>query len=399
MGELRAFVSEILDRHGAALEESEPDGLEVLAPESLRRALGWPELARLSFGPQQDGRAIRIGLENDWLDRFGALLGEHGRWAERQLASAASAGVLADPERILERTLDLPNAIWRFQRVTATHTRCLLLAFRYAAVSDEKREGLIWLGFNLGTGAAIDEIVARLRPMLADAEWQAPESAVREAAAAAWDAATIESRVGPLLGHRVREDLEPFMRAMRRRLERDSGRIHGYHDDLRGAALKRLTALAGAAGETAESARRRETLRVTAIEREYHAKLDDLRRNYALRVTVEWVQALDLYVPVQRFDVLIRRRKAERLVRLDWHPLARLAEAPPCDWGLGLARVRLACDDAFHLTEPAGQAPCAACAKAWCRACHPAACPRCGHPGAHQSGGATRATVAAAPSQ
>ena len=50
MGELRAFVSEILDRHGAALEESEPDGLEVLAPESLRQALGWPELARLSFG-------------------------------------------------------------------------------------------------------------------------------------------------------------------------------------------------------------------------------------------------------------------------------------------------------------------------------------------------------------
>jgi len=121
MGELRAFVSEILDRHGAALEESEPDGLEVLAPESLRQALGWPELARLSFGPQQDGRAIRIGLENDWLDRFGALLGEHGRWAERQLASAASAGVLADPERILERTLDLPNAIWRFQRVKIPH--------------------------------------------------------------------------------------------------------------------------------------------------------------------------------------------------------------------------------------------------------------------------------------
>jgi hypothetical protein len=184
--------------------------------------------------------------------------------------------------------------------------------------------------------------------------------------------------VRPLLNLRVREDLEPFVRAMRRRLDRDSNRIYAYHDELRSASLKRLSALVGAASEKAETERRRETLRVAAIEREYHAKLDDLRRNYALSVTVEWVHALDLYLPVQRFDVLIRRRKGERLVRLDWHPLARLAEPPPCDWGLGINRTRLVCDDALHLTEPAGQAPCASCGKAWCRACHPAACPRCG---------------------
>ncbi len=130
-------------------------------------------------------------------------------------------------------------------------------------------------------------------------------------------------------------------------------------------------------GDRAEADRRRETLRVEAIEREYRAKLDDLRRNYALRVTVEWVQALDLYVPVQRFEVLIRRRKGERVVRLDWHPLVRTAEPPLCEAGLGLDRVRLVCDDKLHLTDPAGQAPCAACGKPFCRACFPAACPRC----------------------
>ena len=47
-------------------------------------------------------------------------------------------------------------------------------------------------------------------------------------------------------------------------------------------------------------------------------------------------------------------------------------------WGLGLERARLACDEHLHLTEPAGQSPCPSCAKAWCRACHPKACPRCG---------------------
>jgi hypothetical protein len=153
--------------------------------------------------------------------------------------------------------------------------------------------------------------------------------------------------------------------------------VHAYHDDMRSASLKRLAALDRAEGERAEADRRRETLRVEAIEREYRSKLDDLRHNYALRVTVEWVQALNLYLPVQRFDVLIRRRKGERTVRLDWHPLAKTAEPPLCEAGLGRDRVRLVCDDKLHLTDPAGQAPCRCCGKPFCRACFPA-CPRCG---------------------
>ena len=177
----------------------------------------------------------------------------------------------------------------------------------------------------------------------------------------------------------MRDGIEPFLRAMRRRLERDRNRVHAYHDDLRSSSLKRLAALAGAEGDRAEADRRRETLRVEAIEREYRAKLDDLRHNYALRVTVEWVQALDLYVPVQRFDVLIRRRKGERVVQLDWHPLVKTAEPPLCEAGLGRRSVRLVCDDKLHLTEPAGQAPCLSCGKPFCRACFAAACPRCGH--------------------
>jgi hypothetical protein len=377
MGELRDFVAEVLERRGAAVEAMEPDGLEVLAPEPLRKALGWPELARLGFGAQRPEQAIPIGLEGDWLDRFGALLGDDGRWSERQFSGGpASCG---DPERILEQGLDLPNAVWRFHGAMATFTRCLVLAFRYTAVSDEKREGLAWLGFNVATGAVIDDIAARLRRLLPDeADWQAPDPEVCAAAGPGWDAATLESRVRPLLDARVKSDLEPFLRAMRRRLERDRGRVHGYHDDLRRTSLKRLAALARAEGEKAESDRRRETMRVAAIEREYRAKLDDLRRNYALRVTVDWVQTLELYVPVQRFEVLIRRRKGERLIRIDWHPLARAIEPPLCEAGPGLDRTRLVCDDKLHLVAPAGHAPCTSCGKAFCRACHPPACPRCG---------------------
>jgi hypothetical protein len=384
MSELRDFVAELLERKGAVVDAgADPDELEVLAPAPVQKVTGWPELTRLSFGPERNHGAIPIGLEGDWLDRFGALLGEEGRWSEREMRPAVAVPAPNDPERLLDRALDLPNAVWRLQGTTATWTRCLMLAFRYTAVSDEKREGLVWLGLNLGTGAVVSDILARLRPALAQMpDWRAPNQATRRAAGPGWSAATLEARARPLLDRQVRDGVEPFLRAMRRRLERDRNRVHAYHDGLRRSSLKRLTALTHADGERAEADRRRETLRVEAIEREYRAKLDDLRHNYALRVTVEWVQALDLYVPVQRFDMLIRRRKGERVVRLDWHPLVKSTELPLCEAGLGLDRVRLVCDDKLHLTEPAGQASCASCGKPFCRACFPAACPRCGTAGA-----------------
>ena len=379
METLREFVTAALERTGAVVEADGADGLAVLSPPELRAAFGWPELARLGFGAALPPGAIRVGLEGDWLERFGTLLDGHGRWAERQLSLAEPLPAPGSPERVLDYAVELPNAVWRFRSMTATWTRCLILAFRYTAVSDEKREGLVWLGVNLGTGAVLGDLLGRLQALLAGVgDWQVPDPSLGSAAGSRWATAALDRRIRPLLDHRVRHELAPFLAAMRRRLERDRDRVHAYHDELRALALKRLAALDGAPGEKAAAERRREAGRVTAIEGEYHAKLDDLRHNYALRVTVEGVQALELLMPVQRIEALIRRRKGERMIALDWHPALRLAEPPLCDWGLGLGRTRLVCDDGLHLTEPAGQAPCPGCGRPWCRACHPEACTKCG---------------------
>ncbi len=377
MSALRDFVADLMEREGAAVETLEPDGLTVIAPPEVRATLGLPELARLGFGADQPAGAQRIGIEGEWLERFGKLLASHGRLAERQI-DCDPPSMLGDPERLLGHTLDLPNAVWRFQKQRSTWSRCLLIAFRTTAVSDEKRESILWMGFNTSTGAALGDVLPRLRALLGNRAWQAPDSAVREAAGAGWDAAALEARVRPQLDASVRAELAPFVRSMQRRLARDHARLHGYHDDLRRESLRRLAALEGVEGPKADADRQRENQRITAIEREYRTKLGDLRHNYALRVTVDWIQSLELYVPVQRLEVLIRRRKGERVIQLDWHPLVRLAEPPPCDWGPGFNSTRLICDERLHLTEPAGQDPCPGCGKPFCRACHSTACPRCG---------------------
>src|SRR6516164_8415848 len=84
MSELRDFVADLLELRGAAVEALGSDRLEVLAPAPLQRQLGWPELSHLSFGTQQAPGTVAIALEGDWLDCFGALLADAGRWSERR---------------------------------------------------------------------------------------------------------------------------------------------------------------------------------------------------------------------------------------------------------------------------------------------------------------------------
>ena len=127
MGALRDFVADMLESEGAAIEPVEPDGLEVLASEPLRAAMGWPEFARLGFAATLPVGAIPIGLEGDWLDRFGALLGERGRFAERQLVVAGNIAAPSDPQRLLDRALDLPNAVCRLHDANRRgHAACCL---------------------------------------------------------------------------------------------------------------------------------------------------------------------------------------------------------------------------------------------------------------------------------
>ena len=193
-------------------------------------------------------------------------------------------------------------------------TRCLMLAFRYTAVSDEKREGLIWLGFNLGTGAVVNDVLARLRP--------AAGADGRLAGARSGDAARGRPRMerGDVAG-RVAPAARPA--GARRTWSHSCAPCAAVSSATATGSMPITTTCAAPRSSGSRRWRRRKEsgprptggargLRVEAIEREYRAKLDDLRHNYALRVTVEWVQALELYVPVQRFDVLIRRRKGER---------------------------------------------------------------------------------------
>jgi hypothetical protein len=379
-GRMQGFVAALLRHEGALVEAIEPDGLEVLAPPPVQLALGVAELSRLGFGTTLPAAAQRVGMEGDWLERCARLLGPQGRWTRRVLPAAARAP--GDPERVLGHEFVLDNATFRLLGVTPAWTRYLVLDFRASAISDDKRDFMLRLGVNLATGALPDAVLAAIAPALDAPSFDGPSLDGSEAdpvlpedadLPAIWDRPRVLGLVARALPPRLEVALGPFVKGLRRRLGRDQDRLHLYHNDLHREAMRRALAL-----PEGDPRRRREEQRAEAIGREYRAKLDDLARQYATRVTVEWVRTLELAMPVHRFAVQIRRRKAERVILLDWNSLARRLEPPVCEFNASTERPRLVCDDALHLVVPAALGTCPACGRAFCRACHPERCPKCG---------------------
>jgi hypothetical protein len=380
MNQLQQFFVKLLESSGAAVELIEPEGLEVVAPAPVQRALGLPEWARLGFGAELPEDAQRVTLESQTVgSAVAGLLGERGRHLRRLLT--VSNPPLADPERLLEENLDVRNATYRLEGVAAAWSCYTILSFRCTATSDEKRESILRFGFNRANGVTLDDM---LQDLLAGVEaMTGPASGgalMPPIPPLPWEPARFGAILERALSLRLRRHLASFFGGMSRRQARDLKRLLSYHQDLRGEAAARLAALAARKKltERQQAEQTRERQRLEAIAAEYEAKVADVRRKYAMKVQLTWLQTLELVMPTQRLRVRIKRRKGERLFPLDWNPFTRKLEQLPCEYSYTWERPREVCDDNLHLVSLAAHGPCPACGRAFCRACHPAECPRCG---------------------
>jgi hypothetical protein len=95
-------------------------------------------------------------------------------------------------------------------------------------------------------------------------------------------------------------------------------------------------------------------------------KVADLKQKYDLRVNIEPVQTLELISQVQRVSLVIKRRKGERKLALDWNPIGRQLDPLPCEWNFVAEGARVICDDQLHIVSPAGHEPCPQCGKEYC---------------------------------
>jgi len=381
MSDLLTFAESMFELTGALTERIEPEGLEVISPESLQQTMSIPELTRLGFGAELPKNSQRVSLESDWIERLEKAMGVRGRLVRRVLPCELSSP--SGPERIVQHTLELVNATYRLENVTPAWTRYLLMTFHYTAVSDEKRDGLLALGLNLNSGSTLDNFLPDLLDTLALEPMNEPTVlSAQEPLPAHWDASLLEILLKRTLATRIEFKLNRFLKSMHRRQVRDLMRIHDYHEGMRQELLVQLNERQQKK-ELSEKQQRDQTRiqqRLDPIAREYLAKVNDVKQKYTMTMTADWVQTLELIMPVQRFELLIKRRKGERRLALDWNPLVRKLEQPACEYSYTWEKSRLVCDEQLHLVSPQAHAPCLHCAKVYCRACHPRQCPKCKMP-------------------
>jgi len=376
MSTFRDVVSRALAAEGAAVENIEPDGLEIMATPQLASALAVDEFSRLGFGPELPSEASRVTLESEWLDNLANLARDRGKCLDAIQPGATLPKGSFSPDDLLQKVVVLENATYRHRSTESAWTRFLLLVFHVSATSDDKREDLLTVCLNESNGAYADNMTEALFESLRRGENLTAELQETAVLDPPWSARKIVRWNDRYLPARIRRRLQPFLSGMERRMAKDIERLHAYHSRLRREAADRALD-AEKKNRADDKVRRREDLLMSSIEQEYAAKVADLQRKYAMNVELRFVQALRLVAPVKRVRFDILRRKGVRPYHLDWNAISRHLDALPCE-SCGLQSASHAiCDDRLHIVCHACLSPCPGCGKPYCQACHPKACPRC----------------------
>jgi hypothetical protein len=373
---LKSFLTYLLTRHGALVETTSDSTLDVLLPPELAQGLGVGELERFVIPEGALAQAVPaaplataapaarlVTYQSELLEGLGRLCIGPGTVSAAALAEPLPMKTL-DVEHDIARALALQNAVLRAHRQEPATVSYLLCHFRYAALSDERHEGMVALAVNEHTMQAVTGL-AELVPDLS-------LSPALPLAVQHTDVACVYTRACQAAQSCIQDGLVDFVKSMNRRLNRDVQRVTEYY----GAMAQEITArLHKKRLATDEQAREQSRLRAT--ESELERKIHDLEAKYALTVRVELVGALRLFVPVVLVSLTVMRRKWTVPLTVAWNPLLRELERVTCVGCFRPSKAIFICDEQRHTVCPICFAACPTCQHPCCRACVPHGCRRC----------------------
>lgn len=355
-------VAEVLELSGAAVERN-GEYLEALVPESVSKVLHTPELARLYFNAehsQPDGELVTF--QSDFVDRLFVLMQGTGNYAHVTLRDLyLKQSTKSAAEQRFQVLNGLGHALDAIERILSYAQ----FNFRYTAVSDEKKEGLVSVIVNEQTLAEVSDMAAHLG-------WVESAETAHHADLPAQPFQAIYAAACRSTETVIRRELAEFHKSLNRRLQRDLDRLTEYYDSL-AAEIRRKIARRGLEGKEREDEESR--LRATALELE--RKISDQREKYAMKINVEPVNLMRLFMPVMAVNYEVRFRKAVREIPLVWNPLTKDFEAPPCQGCASGIHHFYVCEDKLH-TVCTNCFKCEHCGRNVCRACHARKCPKCG---------------------
>jgi len=318
---LLAFASNLMESHGALLEQQDDRILSLLPPE-LAQSLDIPE-------------EIVLGGENHPLLYGSPLLDSLIRHATHDvpvLYARLSVPYLKKDgfDRLVSEDVQLVGA--RIKSIARAEAKAcyMVVICHYQALSDERKEGLVQIAVSESTGSLVDgfEDLWKEFPLDAFEDGKVPpqfEMNPERALARALNQA-----------HRMtEEELSTFFSGMRRRLHRDVKNTKEYYQAL---AMEMEQSLSH--HSLTEGQREDRRAKIAELPKEMNAKIEDLKHKYSLKVTITGRAALRLLVPVVRLMVQINCRKMSTTVSLTWNPVTRRLDPIRCErCGTGARRI------------------------------------------------------------
>ena len=376
MGQSRPLpevLANILTLEGALLERTDDDCLEFVVPPSLSETLGIPEHGKLSFAYHPfDESVISASYESEFFRSVDRLFSGRGKMAKAVYSSQLPN--IGKVSKWVSEKIALSNASFRLGKVDNQRIAYALIFFKYVALSDEKREGIFSLLINeqnLSTSPLNANVTAFWEDLKEPKEILARSEGISKSLQAGFSAASLI----------VKEEFEPFIKSLERRLNRDIIRVFEYYETLKGEIHKAFEKkfFSGRDSPEAQSEEERKVLsgKLDAVEGEKRWKIQDLVSKYALNIRIEPVCIIDIETESLVFWLEIKRRLSSRTFPLSYNPLLKKVDSLPCEGCFHPRGTYYLCDEKLHILCATCFRKCPDCGREYCSVCHPKGCPRC----------------------
>jgi hypothetical protein len=285
----------------------------ALLPSSIAQELGLPEEVVLG----EEGAALLYG--SPLLDRLVRLATQDTpvTYAQIEVPYLKKEGF----DQLLSQDLAFLDGQVRVVGRAEARASYMVLVCHYVALSDERKEGLIRVAVQEGTGALVPEMEAKLaefRPQFFHPDKVPPhfQEDLNSAVASALRGAKVATE----------GELAEFFRSMTRRLRRDARNTRDYYEALR----REMEASLGHPNLTS-SQREDRMAKIRDLPTEMTRKIEDLENKYRMKVTITARAALRFLVAVAQIMVELRHRKWRREARLTWNPVTRRLDPLACE--------------------------------------------------------------------
>ena len=315
--ELLQFAARFLETKGAVLEIKK-DGVEAILPDDLSEFLHAPGYLciKSNQGDETDD-AYLIHYGSPLVDRI-----VEAACAETPLLACELAFdyIKSDGfDRLIKEQFHFYDVSGHIQSFANIKTDYLVLACRYTAQSDEQKEGMIHLAFNIETGSLIPGMTYKL-------------SSVNKIYKTASKGIMDETRRNQILNQVragskeiIMEEITAFRESMARRFKRDAANLEEYYQALE----KEMRSALERQGLSNELIKDRQQ-KIDLLPQELERKKDDLLKKYSIKIRIVPCAALFVRTPAVKVLFDITGAGKHKTVSFMYNPVTKSIDPLVC---------------------------------------------------------------------